>query len=670
MKPHFLVHALRAAIVGATLSLAAAPAMAYQAPARPPTALEMGREAAIRSVSISPDGKHIAAITSPDGVKTVISIWRTDAPKEAPKILGAAGQNQIVSLQFIKNERVAVGIRQPYTEGTYKTHLLRLFFVDFDGKNWLSALGGKDQNDFVGAQVIDTLPRDPKNVLVSAQDGIHKVDIYTGKTTRVYARSDKFGGEQADLTGEIRTRQSVDFDNGRVYIAQWIRNPKTNAWEEHFRWYAADREPVEIVGFSKDPDVVYVSSSKGQDKAAIYDYNIQTRKMEPAFAIKLFDATGVIGSTAPNDYGRPLGFTYEADTTQIYWADEKLAALAKGLRKATGVTTQPVTWTDIASGEKSRFSSAEGADVRMSNWSDDMKYAIVVKVGPSQPPEYYLLKDDGSLSLLGKSRPWVNPAVLGDSKLVQYTARDGLVIPAFLTTPKASMYGAGPYPTIVVPHGGPWARDHLDWDGSGWVQYFASRGYAILQPQFRGSQGWGQKLWRAGDKEWGKKMQDDMDDGVKWMIQQKIAAPDRVAMHGYSYGGYSAMATAVRGGNMYQCVVAGAGVAELDFFRKELHDSRILRELQKPTIEGLEPLDETAKATVPVFLYHGDRDTTVPIEQSERFVAAMKKNGKPVKFLKLKDMGHQSNLWMPGQAAEVLEAVESYLRTECGPGGL
>ncbi|RYF92935.1 MAG: hypothetical protein EON95_10680, partial [Caulobacteraceae bacterium] len=102
MKPHFLVHALRAAIVGATLSLAAAPAMAYQAPARPPTALEMGREAAIRSVSISPDGKHIAAITSPDGVKTVISIWRTDAPKEAPKILGAAGQNQIVSLQFIK----------------------------------------------------------------------------------------------------------------------------------------------------------------------------------------------------------------------------------------------------------------------------------------------------------------------------------------------------------------------------------------------------------------------------------------------------------------------------------------------------------------------------------------------------------------------------------------
>lgn len=676
VRPFRLFCIALAGLAGLT-GLIAPPAMARQQAAaatasapRIPTAADFGREAAIRNVSISPDGQHIAAITSPDGETSVVSIWRTADPGQPPKVLSAGGPNRIVSVQFVKNERVVVTIRQTYTEGTTKTHLFRSYFVDFDGKDWRSVMGGRDQNEFVAANVIDTLPSDPRRVLVQSRDGIYKVDIYNGKADRVYAGVDKFGDEMADLNGEIRARSSVDFENGKVYIAQWIRD-SSGQWSEHFRSFAADRETKEIVGFTTDPNIVYVRSNAGRDKTAIFEYDIAARKfLEPVFEHKLFDATGVIQSNAAADYGRVLGFTYDAESTKVYWVDETMASLAKGLRQALDIHTTPVNWTDIATGEKVRYATADGADVTINDWSDDRKYAIVVKSGPSQPPEYYLLANGGQLTKLGASRPSLDVNALGDTRLIQYPARDGLLIPAFLTTPKASIYGAGPYPTIVVPHGGPWARDEMGWDGSGWVQYFAARGYAILQPQFRGSLGWGEKLWRAGDGEWGQKMQDDKDDGAKWLIAQGIAAPDRVAMHGYSYGGYSAMAAAVRPNGIYQCAVAGAGVAELSRFRELVGRNRILRELQRPTMLGLSPMEKAGEIKIPLFLYSGDRDVTVPIKESERFYAAAKASGQTVKFLTIKDMGHQSNRWEAGQIEEVLTAVEGFLRTDCGPGGL
>ncbi|MBX3480041.1 MAG: S9 family peptidase [Caulobacter sp.] len=650
-----------------TGGLGAAPTAFAQTP---PSADAFGRQAAIGGVSLSPDGKHIAAISSPDGIKSYVTIWRTDAMDQKPVILGCGDKSDCMSVRFVKSDRIAMTVRQTYTSGSTSGHLFRTFISDVEGKSFRDASGEIDQNEGGFVAVVNTLPKDPNNILVSIRGDLYKLNVYKFTKGRVYTGSDKFGGEQFDLDGEVRARQSVDFDNGKVYIAQWIRNTNGN-WEEHFRWYAADREPKEIVGFTSDPNLIYVQTNEGQDKVGIFLYDIAARKIvEPAFQIPLFDATGLRRSRAPADFGRLLGFTYDAATTETYWVDGKMASIAKGLRKAFGINTNTVNWVDIATGEKTRFKVADGADVEMTSWSDDMKYVIVVKSGSNQPPEYYLLTDGTKVTLLGKSRPWLDTSTLGDTTLVQYPARDGLMVPGFLTKPKASIYGPGPYPTIILPHGGPWSRDDMGWDFSGWVQYFAARGYVVLQPQYRGSEGWGQKLWRAGDSEWGQKMQDDMDDGAKWLIEQKIAAPDRIAMHGYSYGGYAAMAASVRPNGIYQCSVAGAGVAELESFRERNNQNRIQREFQRPTVNGLEPLDHAGEIKIPIFLYHGDRDTNVPIEQSERFVAAAQKSGQPVKFLKLKDMGHSGNTWMSGQIAEVLTAVDNYLRTECGPGGL
>jgi dipeptidyl aminopeptidase/acylaminoacyl peptidase len=268
------------------------------------------------------------------------------------------------------------------------------------------------------------------------------------------------------------------------------------------------------------------------------------------------------------------------------------------------------------------------------------------------------------LALLGRSRPLLDPDQLADMTHVTYKARDGLEIPAYLTTPVS---GAAPYPAIIMPHGGPWARDGLGFDL--WAQFLANRGYMVLQPQYRGSQGWGQHLWRAGDREWGQKMQDDKDDGARWLVDQGLADPDRLAMYGYSYGGYAAMASIVRPDTPYQCAIAGAGLSELRTFDKITFEGAYGREYQNPTVAGLSPLDHAEQAQIPIFIFHGNRDQRVPIEQSEKYVAALRRAGKDVEYLEVVDLWH-SYPWFPQHHLAVLSSIEDYLANRCGPGGL
>ena len=300
----------------------------------------------------------------------------------------------------------------------------------------------------------------------------------------------------------------------------------------------------------------------------------------------------------------------------------------------------------------------------MDSFSDDLTVIVVRSSGPREPGLYHLLVNGSQLVPLGRSFPHLVPEKLADTGFVSYPARDGLEIPGFLTLPQGA---EGPLPAVVMPHGGPWARDFLDWDL--WAQFLANRGYAVLQPQYRVSEGWGQALWRAGDREWGQKMQDDKDDGARWLVEQGIADPDRIAIYGYSYGGYAAMAASVRPNSPYQCAIAGAGLSELRTFDKITYESPFNREYQNPTIAGLSPLDHVKQVAMPVYLFHGDRDQRVPIEQSRKFANALKRAGKDVKYEEITDLWH-SYPWWPQHHLAVLSSLEDYLRNDCGPGGL
>jgi acetyl esterase/lipase len=677
-------------LVGLVACLALAPAV----PAAPtaPSARDLTRAASIQSVSISPDGKHIAALSSPDGEVVDLVVWSTDNLTAAPTRVRSKLM-RFLGVRFLKNDRLLVQAVQALTVEGQAGHLIKQYVTDLQGKSFAPLLPDRSMtseladsvNQLRDAQIVSTLPLDPTHVMVQderlgSEGDIYLVDVYSMSPGRVLKGSEKYFGYQVDLKGELRAREFADFDNGKIYIAQQLRDPDTGQWVELFRSYAKDRSITSIIGFTSDPHVILILSPEGGDKAGVYEYDIKLRKViEPAFEHKLFEATigdaqkspgdpGLVISRAPSDYGRPLGFYYDAETPRVYWLDDRMAQLAKAAEQALKVSTVQVNWIDPGAGLKAPIPVETAAGVGFVGWSDDLNYILLEKSGPRLPPEYYLLAN-GKLALLGKARPWIDTAALGDTTLVEYPARDGLMIPAFLTLPPNSA-GPGPYPTLIEPHGGPWARDYMEWDLAGWIQYFASRGYAVLQPQFRGSQGWGQKLWRAGDGEWGQKMQDDNDDGVKWLIDQKIADPKRVAMFGYSYGGYAALAASIRPNGLYQCAISGAGAGDLASIAYATADNRFQREYQHPTIAGLDALAHAKEATIPVLLYHGDRDQTVDIEQSRKFAAVLRGAGKPVKLVEIKDMGHQYIFMTPPMMQQQLDIVDAFLKTDCKPGGL
>ncbi len=671
---------LAAAAALSMVAVAPATVVLAQTPT-PPPASAWAREAAMASVTLSPDGQHMAAVVSPDGRRRAIAVWNTANLSAAPFIIGSDEATEFLSVQFVKNDRIFVTTQQlsnynPYSGSVEQTYRYRTQMIDLEGNairipRW-EGLDERQQAYEGFGSLISTLANDPTDILIQdrRRGDIYRFNTRNGAMNRVERGSDEYFGMQADLSGNIRARQSVILAGANTAFVQWLKHPDTGAWEEHFRWTVSNREPISVVGFTNDPNIVLVQSTQGRDHAAIFEYDIRNRQLgEPAFSHPLFDATGVIRSRDPARYGEILGFSYSGERGRVYWADPALEQAEETMRQALGIQTAPVNWVDIASGERARFSVGDGADIDIVSFSNDFSEMVVAKSGPRQPPEYYLVQD-GRARLLGRAYPEIDQNALGDTRLIQYAARDGLMVPAFLTTPNPAIFGQGPYPTIVTPHGGPWARDDLDWDPSGWTQYFAARGYAVLQPQYRGSDGWGQRLWRAGDNEWGGRMQDDKDDGVRYLIEQGIADPNRVAMHGYSYGGYASMVAAVRPNGLYQCAIAGAGPSSLDLISRRVYSSPIGREYQGRYLSGMSPIDHVNEVSIPVFLYTGDRDTRVRPNESESFAASLRNAGKTVSITIFPDMEHTLNTWTPTNVETMLTSVESYLRTECGPGGL
>jgi dipeptidyl aminopeptidase/acylaminoacyl peptidase len=196
-----------------------------------------------------------------------------------------------------------------------------------------------------------------------------------------------------------------------------------------------------------------------------------------------------------------------------------------------------------------------------------------------------------------------------------------------------------------------------------------SRCRVVLQPQFRGSAGWGRTLWLAGDAEWGQKMQDDKDDGAKWLVGEKLADPARMAVFGFSYGGYAAFAAAVRPNGLYKCAISGAGVSDIERIWAPFYTNPFYRDRQSATVKGLSPLSAADKIAIPIMVYHGERDQIVPVIQSELFVEAARKSKQKVDYHVLQDYAH-GPAWTRQTMARQLKLIDVYFSAGCGGSGL
>jgi dipeptidyl aminopeptidase/acylaminoacyl peptidase len=260
----------------------------------------------------------------------------------------------------------------------------------------------------------------------------------------------------------------------------------------------------------------------------------------------------------------------------------------------------------------------------------------------------------------------VTPGGLSPVTAVNYSARDGLNLPAYLTLPQGRE--AKNLPLIVLPHGGPFARD--EWSYDPLVQFLANRGYAVLQPQFRGSTGYGKDFVSRGYGEYGRKMQDDLDDGVDWLARSGKVDPKRVCIVGMSYGGYAAMWGAVRNPERYRCAASWAGVSDLrsqlSHDRKSFSATRYFKEWRtkvagegKVDLAAVSPLAFAHQLKVPLFIAHGEEDETVPVTQSRKMVEALTSARANVTSAFYKDSGHDF-----GTAADVedfLRRLEAFL---------
>jgi len=614
----------------------------------------------LASLALSPDGKHLVAVSLPDmnSVPTV-AIWNVDELSQPPVRFGLTERNgaRWKPLQaFWLNDDVVYAIGRQTLDisvGARKIRTFRskAFVYDLKKKKLLEPFGGSSSRieDLFGEiALVDRLPLDSKKVLVSEanQDGavdIFEMDLDKYNLKRVF-RGAPGTSAFIDMEGHVRGRTRIEGSGDSTRLEVEARKVGSDSWEEVSRFYAKDREGLQPAGFARDPNVLYMTDNKGREHTVLREYDIATGKLsEPVFAHAKYDAVGIVVGTTRKKYGEVLGFRYDGPRVETYWVDPDRVALQNGLDKAF-----------------------PGKFVTLGSFSDDETRAVIMVSASNDPGTYYLYDSKKGLIELGRPKPSLDPDRIAETKLVYYKARDGLEIPAFLTLPKR---GKPPYPTVVMPHGGPWARDYIDYDWSNWRPFLADRGYAVLQPQYRGSEGWGQTLWRAGDREWGQTMQDDKDDGARWLVEQGVADPKRLAIYGFSYGGYAAMASIVRPNPPWKCAIAGAGLSELRTFDRITFDNRFGREFQNPTIAGLSPLDHVEDASIPILIFHGDRDQTVPIEQSEKYYEALKKAGKDVKYVEISDYGHGPSVTVDKQA-QVLELLASYLRDDCGMGGL
>lgn len=344
-----------------------------------------------------------------------------------------------------------------------------------------------------------------------------------------------------------------------------------------------------------------------------------------------------------------IGFRWAEDRNRVHYIDPQFAALQEQIE-----------------------GFFPDANVTLASWDEAFARVIITVEGGTTSGTHYMLDTaSGNVSLLGPSRPRVPDAVVAPVQIVNYTARDGVELFGYLTTPPGR--DAADLPLVVMPHGGPEARDIYGFDV--WAQFIATRGYAVFQPQFRGSSGMGQDFAEAGYRRWGQEMQDDVSDSIAMLAERGVADPDRVCIFGWSYGGYAALAGATFTPELYRCAVAGAGVSDLRRMmiherdsgggRTQLYWARNIGDYRggdnRDDLAAISPASNADQVSIPLLLVHGTADLIVPHEQSEYMAAAMDEAERPYEMVSINGGPHTSSQMRVSDQLALLEALERFL---------
>lgn len=614
------------------------------AAAMPPPVEAFGKRPMISSVVMSPGGTHYAALQWING-KEVVAIYSLygKANEDRVKLLDVDiyrdYQERVRSVTWLNDDTVGVAIgfeAQRYGTPTFETRLIaaRADLSDIRRipkvrkRTGKSAKGQESREGQFQDNILNFIDDDPTRILMpldregyGGQLNIYRVKVATGAVEKVTDGGRGVFYYMTDEQGLVRLRSSI---YGKRTVIE-VRQSEASAWETLFD---ADRdEDFEVVpiGFSHDPNVLFVSQTNETGFDEIFEYDISRRtKGDKVLALS---GVNVDGSETDRYTRAVTGFSHARDYWQTHYTDGQLK------------TVQALVDKDLPDTQN-----------QILNYDRKRSLFVVFASGPKHPGTYYIyVKNQKQLiKVLDRNALPIDSGALGSMKRISYTARDGTQIPAYLTTPPQ---GEAPFPTVVMPHGGPTSRDYLTWDYQ--VQFLASRGYAVLQPNFRGSSGFGEDFKHAGYEQWGLLMQDDVTDGAKAMIDQGITDPDRLCIVGSSYGGYAALMGAVVTPDLFQCAVSFAGVTDILKTIAEKRQYKFStdnppnvgsRKDDHDQLHDTSPINNIDAIKVPILLVHGDEDLSVGVDQSKRMAKSLKQAGKPYKLVVLKDANHYLEL--------------------------
>ena len=597
----------------------------------------------VSNLDMTPDGERMAMLMVRErGGDPELMIFDTDDIKGSLQAIQPEGLIP-QGLRWANNDYLVVNFYFQMEDAGRTFNVNRTASYNVNTKEWTSLIRTSSKKDvrntgtnimgrLGSGSIVNLLVDEPYHVIVSHNEergkppNYYKVDIRDGKRNLVYKGNSRFAGIIWDREGNARGAQRYDSDGPT--IISMARVSSDDEWKEIGELKATSRDRFDVLGFynPKRPYLATVRSDKeGGNYTAIFDVDIRTGQREIVFEVDGYDSMNVLTSPRLSDGLKVVGYTYfDKKGIQPYYTDEVYGPLHYALQQAFPKLS-----------------------VRLERVSDDGKTTLISTRGPEEPGKWYLFKNGRVVPIISASTE-INAKSLSPVKVISYKARDGLKVSAYVTIPDGM---DGPFPTIAMPHGGPWVRDTYSYDK--WAQMLANRGYAVFQPNYRGSTFLGKDFWLAGDNKWGHEMQNDIDDGMKALVKSGIADPEKLAMFGWSYGGYAAFVAATREEHMYNCIVSGAGVSDLTRIRGGLNGSRFAREFQKPTISGVSPVDLTKNVKVPMLIVHGDIDTTVPVEHSRRFVEGLEAIEADFEYIEIEGMAHspiymyQNMQWFP-----------------------
>jgi len=565
------------------------------------------------SFQLSPDGKKIAYMKPWEEGNRMMNVYIKTIGDNQEKRITNASNRSLYGYFWLNDDRIA------YIQDKGGDENIHIYAVNIDGTNDLDLTPFEN----IQARITDDLDEDPDHMIVSINNrdprvhDAYRLNVNTGQLSLIAENPGNIMGWMTDNDGKLRIALTSDGVNSSILYREEESDPFLPILTTNFK------VSVSPLFFTFDNKELYVSSNRNRDKSAIYKFDLNTAKeTDLIFEHDEVDVSGLIRSKKRKVL---TAVSYYTDKRKIHFLDDWREKLQNNLE-----------------------SKLKGVEVAISDISKDETKAIIVTFSDvSRGTYYYYDIEKDELTKLADLSPWLDPNHMSEMKPIKYTSRDGLTINGYLTIPKGS--NGKNLPVVVNPHGGPWARDR--WGFNPEIQYLANNGYAVFQMNFRGSTGYGREFWEKSFKQWGKTMQDDITDGVQWLIKEGIANPDKIGIYGASYGGYATLAGLTFTPDLYACGVDYVGVSSLftfmesmppywELYREMMYEMVGHPEKDKELLASSSPLMHVDKIKVPLFIAQGANDPRVKKSESDQIVEALKQKGIDVPYMVKDDEGH------------------------------